>query len=236
MSVVCLIVMLAASLEFSFSLSWLSSSMNSLADSASRFQYSHLFSLAPYLNRQSSSTNPHTVGIKYTLISHLQSHSSSGTSLPQVPDERTIPANVPISTSSLSTQTYSMQMAPTSQPAKELFWNGLRTWAPHGISLLQQSRHTWDISKPSMSTPTAHSMLSKPQLLKGSSAVSSVTSVITLVNQPHPSGSTSFTISSRSHSQHHRSSQQTWMQPLSSPSLDSCTLENSQSKIGRAHV
>ncbi|KIJ41762.1 hypothetical protein M422DRAFT_255072 [Sphaerobolus stellatus SS14] len=52
------IFMLRACLDFTFHSSWLSSSMNVLADFASRFLYSRLFELAPYLNRQPTSTNP----------------------------------------------------------------------------------------------------------------------------------------------------------------------------------
>ncbi len=72
------ILMLAAALEFSFSSSWLSSADNALADAASRFQYTRLFSLAPGLDKQPSSVNPRTLGIKRTLSTQESSCSTSG--------------------------------------------------------------------------------------------------------------------------------------------------------------
>jgi hypothetical protein len=50
MSIARQIVMLAAYLEFYFSSSWLSSACNALPDAASRFEYAHLFHIAPSLS------------------------------------------------------------------------------------------------------------------------------------------------------------------------------------------
>ncbi|TFY57507.1 hypothetical protein EVJ58_g6982 [Rhodofomes roseus] len=67
MSLLRLLLMLAACLDFSFSSSWLPSKANALADAASRFQYSRLFELAPCLDRKTSSPIPHLSGLKRTL-------------------------------------------------------------------------------------------------------------------------------------------------------------------------
>lgn len=42
-------------LNSTFSSTWLSSTKNTITDTASRFSYTHLFQLAPYLDRQSTS-------------------------------------------------------------------------------------------------------------------------------------------------------------------------------------
>ena len=46
---------LACRLDFSFSSSWLPSADNAIADAASRFLYTRLRQLAPYLDQQQSS-------------------------------------------------------------------------------------------------------------------------------------------------------------------------------------
>ena len=69
MTVLRMIVMLAAQLKFSYSSSWLPSSVNALADCASCYMYTSLFSLDPYLNRQPTSPHPQTVGIRRMLMS-----------------------------------------------------------------------------------------------------------------------------------------------------------------------
>ena len=62
MSLLRLLLMLAACLDFTFSSIWLASKDNAIADAASRFQYARLFQLAPFLNRQPSSKVLHLHG------------------------------------------------------------------------------------------------------------------------------------------------------------------------------
>ena len=184
MSIVRLIVMLSASLEFSFSASWLSSSMNFLADSASCFLYSHLFSLSPSLNRQNSSTNPHLIGIKRMLTSRLRSPSSFGTGSPQAQGVPTAPDNAHILTSSLCTHASSIPTGHISLPIKQQCLNGSLTSVHRGASSPQQSRHTWVTSKLFTLMPIVPSKLSKPPLHRGSSVVSNATLVTAPANQP----------------------------------------------------
>lgn len=78
-----LVIMLAVSLNFSFSCVWLSSEENALADAASRFQYSRLFQLAPYLEPKPCGPKSQILGMKHMLNSVATWCSSSGTgSLP----------------------------------------------------------------------------------------------------------------------------------------------------------
>lgn len=78
MSMLCIIVMLAAALEFLYFSSWLPSTQNSLADCASCFLYKQLFELAPHLHHQPCSPHLPTIGIKRTLTSRIVQHSGSG--------------------------------------------------------------------------------------------------------------------------------------------------------------
>ena len=226
MSIVRLIVMLSASLEFSFSASWLSSSMNFLADSASRFLYSHLFSLSPSLNRQNSSTNPHLVGIKRMLTSRLRSPSSFGTGSPQAQGVPTAPDNAHLLTSSLCTHASSIPTGHTSPPIKQQCLNGSLTSVHRGASSPQQSRHTWVTSKLFTLMPIVPSKLSKPPLHRGSSVVSNATLVTAPANQLPPLPLTSCTVLLPSPSQPPPSQQQMSMQPLNLHSSGSCVQGN----------
>ena len=58
MNVIRMIVMLAAQLEFSYSSFWVSSDDNSIADSASRFQYFRMFSTTPHLRKKLAHLTP----------------------------------------------------------------------------------------------------------------------------------------------------------------------------------
>lgn len=55
----------ASQLDFTFEVRWLPTKENGLADAASRFEFTRLFSLAPYLDRQASpvvlSPHPHVL-------------------------------------------------------------------------------------------------------------------------------------------------------------------------------
>ncbi|KAG9223380.1 hypothetical protein CCMSSC00406_0009271 [Pleurotus cornucopiae] len=119
-----LILMLAAAMEFHFASSWLSSSNNALADAASRFQYSRLFSLAPNLDMQPSSVNPRTLGIKQTLSTHDLSCSISGTVSRPALGPLTVLVKNCFSNSFGNTQLLSIATAPASQLPNAASWNG----------------------------------------------------------------------------------------------------------------
>lgn len=81
MPLVRLISMMAACLCFSYSCIWIPSAENSLADAASRFQYTRLFQLAPHLSRISSTQKSQLIGMKHTLSSLDGSVSTCGMGL-----------------------------------------------------------------------------------------------------------------------------------------------------------
>ena len=78
MAFIRLLSMLAACLNFSYSSIWIPSEENVLADAASRFQYSHLFQLAPHLPCKPCYPKSHLTGLKRTLTSHNRMQPSSG--------------------------------------------------------------------------------------------------------------------------------------------------------------
>src|SRR5882724_6770882 len=99
-----MIVMLAGQLEFSYSSFWISSNEKKLiADSTSHFQYLHMFSTTPHLQKKPCSPHPHPCGIKHTLTSHPKLPFSYGTALHHQPDQHTRPVKNPIWTSSSCT-------------------------------------------------------------------------------------------------------------------------------------
>jgi hypothetical protein len=93
-----LIPMMAAALNFTFSIHWIPTSENVFADAASRFQYSRLFQLDPTLEKTSSSTKSRIIGIKRTLTSLVEPPSTSGTaSLPahvKLTDQVSAPSSI----------------------------------------------------------------------------------------------------------------------------------------------
>jgi Reverse transcriptase (RNA-dependent DNA polymerase) len=130
MSILRLIVMLAAQLEFSYSSSWLSSSENVLADCASRYMYARLFELAPSLNRQPTSPHPPTTGIKRILTCQDSQRSGSGTGSPQALGHPTARAINPSSNLSSATRTFATPQAPYCLPPVLRYSNGLPTSGP----------------------------------------------------------------------------------------------------------
>ena len=78
MPIVQMISMMAACLQFSYSCIWIPTEDNTLADAASRFQFTKLFRLAPHLGRTSSSTKSQLTGLRRTLTSLDVPHSTSG--------------------------------------------------------------------------------------------------------------------------------------------------------------
>src|SRR5882672_2985031 len=80
------IVMLAAHMGFTYSSSWLTSVDNLLTDAASCFEYGHLFSMAPYMQKNPCKPHPQLHGIRHTLTCLPESLFSSGTALPPWPE------------------------------------------------------------------------------------------------------------------------------------------------------
>ena len=124
MSLLRVLLMLAACLDFSFTSSWLSSKENALADAASRFQYSRLFELAPQLERKSSSPNPRLTGLRRTLTSHDKLHSTYGTASHPALGKLTTPVSAPSLTSCVSTRPTSIPTDPSCQPPRGQSWSG----------------------------------------------------------------------------------------------------------------
>jgi hypothetical protein len=78
MPIVQLISMMVACLHFSFSCVWIPSENNAIADTASRFQFTKLFLLTPFLCWTSSPTKSHLTGLRCMLISLNALPSTSG--------------------------------------------------------------------------------------------------------------------------------------------------------------
>jgi len=76
------IVMLAVQLGFIYSSSWLVFNDNSLADAASHFEYHHLFTMAPSMQKKPCMPHPQLCGIKHMLTCPPGLPSSFGTALP----------------------------------------------------------------------------------------------------------------------------------------------------------
>src|SRR5882724_9111169 len=89
MNVIRMVIMLAAQLDFSYSSSWLPSHETSLADSASRFEYNRLFSIAPSLRRKPCSPHSPLSGIRHTLTSCPMLCSSYGMASWPRPEQHT---------------------------------------------------------------------------------------------------------------------------------------------------
>ena len=163
---------LTCHLDLSFSAIWLSSSQNALADSASRFQYAHLFDLAPYLNPQPSSRRLHFGGTSVSGTSAPKSLFTYGTA--------SLPAPAPPTASdrnhsspllpSVASQT---PTAPSCQPVSTPSWLGLPGSALE--SRPERSNLISPISDLSTLTPISPSQPQKPRLFSASSVASSAT-------------------------------------------------------------
>src|SRR5882724_1518332 len=69
---------IAAQLGFFYSLSWVSSANNQLADTTSQFEYAQLFTVAPLMQMKPCPMHPQLCGIKHTLTCLPRSLSSCG--------------------------------------------------------------------------------------------------------------------------------------------------------------
>jgi hypothetical protein len=94
---------LACRLDFSFSSVWLSSKENAIADAASRFSFTRMFELAPFLDRQPSSKRLQIGGMSSTPPFPRPSHFTFGTGSRLTHARRTPPASAASSTFAGST-------------------------------------------------------------------------------------------------------------------------------------
>ncbi|KAJ3784186.1 hypothetical protein GGU10DRAFT_402288 [Lentinula aff. detonsa] len=117
---------LSCRLDFSFASLWLSSSENSLADAASRFAYTRLFKLAPYLNPQPSSKRLRLGGTITTPNLTKPSHSIFGMASPPVPEKPTPQAN-DLSSTTCDFTACTTATAPSSLPLKMPSFTGSPT-------------------------------------------------------------------------------------------------------------
>ncbi|KAF5384415.1 hypothetical protein D9615_003302 [Tricholomella constricta] len=89
------LIALACRLDFTFSSVWLSSAENSIADAASRFSFTRMFELAPYLNKQPSSKRLQLGGTTKTAATQKPLHFTFGTVSPPALGKPTQPDNEP---------------------------------------------------------------------------------------------------------------------------------------------
>ena len=173
MPIVRMISMMAACLQFSYSCVWIPTKENSLADTASRFQFARLFQLAPHLCRTSSATKSQLIGLRRTLSSLDVPRSISGTDWHPALEKPTHLASVPTSTLSESALPSSMLPASTSQPQTKEYWSG----SPHLViepSCPKQLSHTSRAFVPCMSMPAYLLNVASPQPFSVLSEVSNV--------------------------------------------------------------
>lgn len=196
MSLLRMLLMLAACLDISFTASWLPSKSNALADAASRFQYSRLFELAPYLDRKTCSPNPRLIGLKRTLSSHDTSHSTSGMGLHPALEKPTTRDRNHSSTLSASTPAFSMPTAPSSPPLSTQLWSGLPILEVGGCSQ-KPLNPTCAPFAPCMSTLTSRSTSARHRSSSGSSAGSNGTMASATATRSSPSHSTSSNVFAR---------------------------------------
>lgn len=172
MSLLRILLMLAACLDFSFSSDWLSSASNALADAASRFQYARLFQLAPYLPSQPCKTNPRLSGLRRTLNTHDRSPATSGSGSHPALGVHTTRVKSHLSTSCASTPPSRMPTAASSLRPSSQSWSGSLRWEAAVFSP-RRSRDTFPASALSTSTVICHSPPASPQSYSGCSGASS---------------------------------------------------------------
>src|SRR5882724_6961759 len=168
MNMIRMVIMLAAQLDFSYSSSWLPSHENSLADSASRFEYNRLFSIAPSLRRKPCSPHPPLSGIRRTLTSRPVLRSSYGTASRPRPEQHTRQVKNHSQTLSSFTPNSATQMVPSSQRHKQPCWNGSDGSEEQNGCSPRQSSHMSPTCGPLTSTPTSVLLPASPRYYRGS--------------------------------------------------------------------
>lgn len=128
MPILRLITMLSSFLRFTYSCSWIPTDENSVADAASRFQYSRMFSLQPSLPKDSSPIKSQLNGIKHTLTSLVERPSTSSTASPHPPAKPTTGHKNHSSISSSSTPGSQIPTDQHYQQQSKHSANGLRSW------------------------------------------------------------------------------------------------------------
>ena len=176
MNVIRTISMLAACLNFTYDSVWIPTEKNLLADAASCFQLNLLLSLAPHLDRKSSSTKSRITGMKHTLTSRDWPHSFSGMASPPVHASLTVPVNGPSSALLSFTLSCSMHQGSPCQHQPGCCLNGSHPLATEAFNPKQLSP-TSPPFVPSMSTTVCHSMPAsqRPSIVSlGASSISMV--------------------------------------------------------------
>jgi Reverse transcriptase-like len=125
MPIIRMISMMAACLYFSFSCIWIPTEENALADTASCFQFTRLFQLAPHVCRTSSTMKSQLTGLRRTLSSLDGSPSTSGMDWHPALGKHTHLVSNPTLILSESTHHSSMPLDSTFLPQNVEFWNGL---------------------------------------------------------------------------------------------------------------
>ncbi|KAF4616706.1 hypothetical protein D9613_008807 [Agrocybe pediades] len=121
------LIQLACRLDFSISSVWLSSSENAVADAASRFSFTRMFELAPYLNPKPSSKRLRIGGTPSALSSQKPSPFTYGMASPPAHEEPTQRARNLSSTFPVSTACTTLT-APSSLPLSTPSCHGSHTW------------------------------------------------------------------------------------------------------------
>ncbi|KAG5717591.1 hypothetical protein E4T56_gene5241 [Termitomyces sp. T112] len=184
MKLVQLLIALACRIDFSFSSEWLSSTENSVADAASHFSFSHMFTIAPWLNKKPSLKHLQTGGFSKTdTIPHLLPFIFGMDSQP-APDARTQPAKGNLF-STYSSTIYTMPTDQSSPPLSSPSSLGLRASAAEFNP--RQSKPTWPQSAHFMLTPTSPSPQSSHPLCNASSAALNATMASETTGQSSPS-------------------------------------------------
>ena len=162
MPVLRILVMLAACLDFTFSITWIPSEENSLADAASRFQFQRLFELAPYLQRNPCQTKSQLTGMRRMLSTLHKSPSSSGMASHPALARPTPLANDPTLTSSACAHTCSKHQVTISLQRPEHCSSGLPS-SVIGLCSPKPLNPTSPAFIPSMSTQASHLTLANLQ-------------------------------------------------------------------------
>ncbi|KAJ7731271.1 hypothetical protein B0H16DRAFT_205571 [Mycena metata] len=189
---------LACRLDFSFSSVWLSSKENAIADAASRFSFTRMFELAPYLDPQSSSKRLRIGGTNNFPRGPRPSHSTFGTDSRRTPVVHTQRDNDPSSISLKST----VCTTPTAQSSPR---HNQQSWPGSPVSRAGYSQRPLSPTSPpfvpSTSTLTYLSMFASRQSYNVSSAGSNGFMVRRTANLCSPSLATSSSPSSRNYAQ-----------------------------------
>lgn len=189
MAVLRQLLSLACHLNFTFESSWLSSIENSLADAASRFSYSRLFVLAPYLNKQPSSKRLRLGGMTTTVNGRKPSCSIFGMGSHLVHDLPTAQAS-PVSSSTPTCTDSIMLTDPSSQhlnpPSCPGFPVSLATYNKRLSSAISP---TFD---PCTQTWTSHSWHAKRPSSSASSRALNIIMERKIANRSNPSPSPSY--------------------------------------------